>query len=196
VGDVAVKSAWLRLQLDVDNYLNKQHQGNELLLHGRFSKDGNEVGHYTAFIRLELGMLKQPVILHLDSNKDWIECSNSRLFKKHHPGVLVSEIAWSQFEDYQLMFTYELKSYQHANARTQLRKLKDILDKDDPEILKEDAYLPEEEDLTMQQELSARMSQLGSQGRETSQRSRNKSKLTGRKRPQPSKDRSANYNHS
>ena len=48
------------------------------------------------------------------------------------------------------MFTYELKSYQHANARTKLSKLKAILDKDEPEILKEDAYLPEEEDLTMQ----------------------------------------------
>jgi hypothetical protein len=87
-------------------------------------------------------------------------------------------------------------SVQHANARTQLRKLKDILDRDEPEIFKEDAYVPEEEDLTMQQELSARMSQLGSQGRESSQRSRNKSKLTGRKRSRPSKDRSGNYNHS
>jgi hypothetical protein len=100
VGDVAVKSARLRLQLDVDNYLNKHHQGNELLLYGRFTQDGNEVRHYTAFLRLELGMQKQPVILHLDSNKDRVECSNSRLFRKHHPGVLVNEIEWSQFATY------------------------------------------------------------------------------------------------
>ena len=101
VGDAAASPAWQRLQVDVDNYLNLHHEGNELLLHGRFSKDGNEVGHYTAFLRLELGMEKQAVILHLDSNKDRVECSNSRLFKKHHPGVLVNEIAWSQFANYQ-----------------------------------------------------------------------------------------------
>ena len=86
----------------------------------------------------------------MDSNKDRVECSNSRLFRKHHPGVLVSEIEWSQFANYQLMFTYEVMSVQHANARTKLRKLKDILDRDEPEIFKEDAYVPEEEDLTMQ----------------------------------------------
>ena len=84
---------------------------------------------------------------------------------------------------------------QHANARTQLRKLKDILDRDEPEIFKEDAYFPEEENLTMRNEVSARMSQLGSQGRKSSQRSR-RSRFTGRKRSQPSKDRSGNYNHS
>ena len=182
MGDAAASPAWQRLQVDVDNYLIKYHEGNELLLHCRFSKDGNEVGHYTAFLRLELGMEKQAVILHLDSNKDRVECSNSRLFKKHHPDVLVNEIAWSQFANYHLMFTYEVKRLLSVNARAQLSKLKAILDKDEPEILMEDAYLPEEEDLTMQQELSARMSQLGSQGRESSQRSRNKSKLTGRKR--------------
>jgi hypothetical protein len=94
----------------------------------------------------------------------------------------VNEIAWSQFANYQLVFTYELKSYQHANARTKLSKLKAILDKDEPEIFKEDAYVPEEEDSTMRNEVSARMSQLGSQGRESSQRSRKKSRFTGRKR--------------
>ena len=97
MNDEAASPACQRLQLDVDNFLIKYREGNELLLHGRFSKDGNEVGHYSAFLYLELGMEKQAVILHLDSNKDRVECSNSRLFRKHHPGVLVSEIEWSQF---------------------------------------------------------------------------------------------------
>jgi len=79
------------------------------------------------------------------------------------------------------MFTYEVKSLLHFNARAQLIKLNAFLDKNEPEILKDDAYIPEDEDSTMRNELSARMSQLGSQGRKSSQRSR-RSKFTGRKR--------------
>ena len=41
-------------------------------------------------------------------------------------------------------------SVPRANARTKLSKLKAILDRDEPEIFKEDAYVPEEEDSTMQ----------------------------------------------
>ena len=87
------QAQWELLQLYVTAQLIESHTVNEILLHGRFNVEGEEVGHYTVFLRVEIAPKKVPVLLHLDINKERPECSHARLFRDLH-GDPVDEIDW------------------------------------------------------------------------------------------------------
>ncbi len=165
---------------------------NQLLFQGHFRREstGEMVGHVSVFLKLVIA--KKAVILHLDSNMERPQCSNTKLFKEKFPDREVDELDWDQFFVYEEAFIHKVAVKFNDNCKTfhnKLAMLKKVLDADDPDFPEEDPEgsndpqmeLDHDEKSVEIVDRSQMMSQLGEKGRDASKRSR-KLRFSGRKR--------------
>jgi hypothetical protein len=176
---------WKFLKKDVEFFLLEEGT-KEILLQGRFTVNGREFGHGGAFLRLELRDARpsEPVILYLDGNCDYVQCSDTRRFARAYPNQKVKELQWDQFRKLSRIFTFyilEQDCIPNSTPQERLNTVKEILSIPDEQPFIVSESIQGNVDL----EMSASFSAWGKKGKEASQASRKKNKrdlFTGKKR--------------
>jgi hypothetical protein len=172
---------WGFLKKDVEFFLLEKGT-KEILLQGRFTINGREFGHGGAFLRLELkDAHPEPVILYLDGNCKYVQCSDARRLRRAFPKLDIEELRWDQFSQWSRIFTFyifEQKCIPDSTPQDRLNTVKEILS-----IPDEQPFIASESNADL--EMSASYSAWGKKGKEASQASRKKNKrdhFTGKKR--------------
>jgi hypothetical protein len=97
------------LRLYVEDQMLNLCLDEELLLIGTFlNDDGLEVQHASTFIRLECGLSREAVIVHLDSNCDYPQCTKRSLLKQYMGEI--ADLEWKQFDRYSQILVYRLST--------------------------------------------------------------------------------------
>jgi hypothetical protein len=99
-------SAWARLRDFIEYRLIEVRANDEFLIIGTFDdEEGKGRRHASTFIRLDIGPSKAPVIIHLDSNLMYPQCSDSNLYTAKK----TTQLDWrEQFSRYYKIHIYNL----------------------------------------------------------------------------------------
>ena len=94
----------------------------ELLIIGTFiNEDGKEVRHASTFIRMECGTSGEAVVVHLDSNCDYPQCTRPRLLSPHYGQI--ADLEWRQFDRYSRIYVYRLVKHYDLTDEEKAKKL-------------------------------------------------------------------------
>ena len=94
----------------------------ELLIIGTFlNEDGKEVQHASTFIYIECAPSKEAVVVHLDSNAEYPQCTKKSLLKNYGH---IDNLSWDQFDRYSQILVYSLSTVQLFTEKEKADKLK------------------------------------------------------------------------
>jgi hypothetical protein len=153
--------AWSRLQDFVQYRMLEVNVNDEFLIIGTFvDEEGKERRHASTFIRLEVGPSKTPVIIHLDCNLMYPQCSKPKLYTARR----TTKLDWvDQFCRYYKIHIYGLEEdfiFDDLEVYERIRFAKEVIE-----------GRPQRESAD-KDEVHEEMSQRGKLGRDAATRSR------------------------
>ena len=96
----------------------------ELLIIGTFKNlDGKKVQHASTFIYIECAPSKEAVVVHLDSNADYPQCTKPGLLKNYGH---IDNLLWNQFDRNSQILVYSLSTVHLFTDAEKVDKLKMI----------------------------------------------------------------------